>query len=165
VVKEVRGRERGPRKPDNKTLLDDRWGALCTESLKYATYFAWRAAENIRGGLEHNCPAMGAAMKSAIPNRAQTLKLLRLMGEHAPLLLLRGEADGYGDRWTLHGGEVLPAIAGWLMQSGYVADAGATEMGARRLLLTPAGVEFRRQGLDWWAQLGPLARLRVVVFG
>ncbi len=46
-----------------------------------------------------------------------------------------------------------------------LVKAGATEMGARRLLLTPAGVEFRRQGLDWWAQLGPLARLRVVVFG
>ncbi len=108
---------------------------------------------------------MGAAMKSAIPNRAQTLKLLRLMGEHAPILYLRGEDDGFGDRWTLHGGEVPPAIAGWLMQSGYVADIGATEMGARRLLLTPAGVEFRADGLRWWAQLGRLARLRVIVFG
>ena len=70
-----------------------------------------------------------------------------------------------GDRWTLHGAEVPPAIASWLMQSGYLADCGATEMGARQLLLTPAGIEFRRDGLDWWAQLGPLARLRVIVFG
>lgn len=108
---------------------------------------------------------MGAAVRTAIPNRAQTLKLLRLMGDHAPILHLRGESDGYGERWTLHGAEVPPAIAGWLMQSGYLADRGATEMGARQLLLTPAGVEFRRHGLDWWAQLGPLARLRVVVFG
>ncbi|MBI5901305.1 MAG: hypothetical protein HZB40_19055 [Rhodocyclales bacterium] len=108
---------------------------------------------------------MGAAVNSAIPHRAQTLNLLRLMGEHAPILHLRGDPDGFGERWTLHGGEVLPAIAGWLMQSGYLADAGATEMGARRLLLTPAGIEFRRQGLHWWAQLGALARLRVIVFG
>ena len=108
---------------------------------------------------------MAAATRAAIPNRAQTLKLLRLMGEHAPILYLRGEDDGFGDRWTLHGAEVPPAIASWLMQSGYLADCGATEMGARQLLLTPAGIEFRRDGLDWWAQLGPLARLRVIVFG
>lgn len=108
---------------------------------------------------------MGAAMRTAIPNRAQTLKLLRLMGDHAPILHLRGEADGYGERWTLHGAEVPPAIAGWLMQSGYVADAGATEMGAHRLLLTPDGIAFRADGLRWWAQLGPVAKLRVIVFG
>ncbi len=104
-------------------------------------------------------------MTSTIPNRAETLRLLRLMGDHAPLLMLRGDDDGFGDRWTLHGEQVQPAIAAWLMRQGYVADAGATEMGARRLLLTPAGIEFRAQGLCWWAGLGPLAKLKAILFG
>jgi hypothetical protein len=106
---------------------------------------------------------MGAAMRTAIPNRAQTLKLLRLMGDHAPILHLRGESDGYGERWTLHGAEVPPAIAGWLMRSGYLADRGATEMGARQLLLTPPASNFgamvstggrslaRWPGCAWWS--------------
>jgi hypothetical protein len=38
-------------------------------------------------------------------------------------------------------------------------------MGARRLILTPAGIEFRRQGLDWWARLGFFGRLKVMVLG
>lgn len=108
---------------------------------------------------------MESAARSAIPNRAETLKLLRLMGEHAPILMLCGDPDGFGARWTLHGCEVQPAIAGWLMREGYLADAGATEMGARRLVLTPAGIEFRRQGVGWWAGLGALGKLRAILLG
>jgi hypothetical protein len=102
---------------------------------------------------------------SRIPSRAETLKILRLMGLHAPIMMLRGEDNGFGCRWTLHGTQVQPAIAGWLMEQGYLADTGATEMGARRLILTPAGIEFRRQGLDWWARLGVFGRLKVMVLG
>ncbi len=87
------------------------------------------------------------------------------MGRHAPILWLRGSDDGFGDRWTLHGAQVEPAIACWLAEAGYIADGGATPFGARRLQLTPAGVAFREDGLRWWRELGPLARLRVILFG
>ena len=63
-----------------------------------------------------------------IPNRAQTLEILRLMGRHRPLLMLLGDDDGYGTRWLLDGQEVPPGIAKYLMQAGLVADAGATEL-------------------------------------
>lgn len=108
---------------------------------------------------------MDSPVRTDIPSRAETLKVLRLMGTHAPIMMLRGEDDGFGCRWTLHGMQVQPAIAGWLMEQGYLADAGATEMGARRLTLTPTGIEFRRQGLDWWAGLGIFGRLKVMLFG
>lgn len=100
-----------------------------------------------------------------IPDRARTLKLLRLMGRHAPIMYLRGSDDGFGDRWTLHGALVEPAIACWLTESGYIADCGATQLGARRLELTASGLEFRAAGLRWWRQLGLLGKLRVILFG
>ncbi len=108
---------------------------------------------------------MTSVAPPAIPHRAETLEILRLMGEHAPMLWLRGDDDGCGERWTLHGQQVQPAIAAWLMHLGYLADAGATEMGARRLILTPAGVEFRRQGQAWWKGLGVVGRLKAKVLG
>jgi hypothetical protein len=108
---------------------------------------------------------MDASANADIPSRAETLKLLRLMGAHAPMLMLRGEDNGFGCRWTLHGMQVQPAIADWLMKKGYLADEGPTEMGARRLGLTAEGIAFRDDGLRWWAQLGPLGRLRVILFG
>lgn len=100
-----------------------------------------------------------------IPHRAETLKVLRLMGTHAPIMMLRGEDNGFGCRWTLHGMQVQPAIAGWLMAQGYLVDTGATEMGARCLFLTPDGIEFRRKGLEWWAGLGIVGKLKVLVLG
>ncbi|MBI5110053.1 MAG: hypothetical protein HZA62_15055 [Rhodocyclales bacterium] len=102
---------------------------------------------------------------SAIPSRAETLKLLQLMGRYAPMLMLCGDDKGFGCRWTLHGMQVQPAIAGWLMEQGYLVDEGATEMGARRLVLSAAGIAFRDDGLRWWARLGPLGKLRVILFG
>jgi hypothetical protein len=108
---------------------------------------------------------MDASANADIPSRAETLKLLRLMGAHAPMLMLRGEDNGFGCRWTLHGMQVQPAIADWLMKKGYLTDEGPTEMGARRLGLTAEGIAFRDDGLRWWAQLGPLGRLRVILFG
>ena len=44
---------------------------------------------------------MDASGNSPIPNRAETLNVLRLMGDYAPMLMLRGDADGYGDRWSV----------------------------------------------------------------
>lgn len=108
---------------------------------------------------------MDAADNSSIPNRAETLQVLRLMGDYAPMLMLNGAADGFGARWSIDGNPVQPAIARWLMHEGYIADTGMTELGARRLALTAAGVEFRANGLLWWAGLGRCARLRIVIFG
>jgi len=78
---------------------------------------------------------------------------------------LRGESDGYGARWTIDGQEIQPAIATYLMNSGFIADVGATEMGARKLALTKSGVRFRSEGLEWWAGLGPLEKLKILIFG
>lgn len=108
---------------------------------------------------------MDASRNSAIPNRAETLRTLRLMGDYVPMLMLSGDADGYGARWIIDGHLVQPAIASWLMQEGFIADAGATELGVRKLALTADGIEFRRKGVLWWSGLGRLARLQIVIFG
>ncbi len=100
-----------------------------------------------------------------IPDPAQTLKVLTFMGEHAPILMLRGDDDGFGTRWTLHGQQVQPAIAQFLMQSNYLVDTGPTEMGARQLRLTEAGIEFRVAGQRWWESLGFLQKLKVRLLG
>ena len=108
---------------------------------------------------------MDAPGNARIPNRAETLKVLRLMGDYRPMLMLRGASDGYGARWTIDGQQIQPAIATWLMKSSFIADSGATEMGARKLTLTEAGARFRMDGLEWWAGLGLLEKLKVVVLG
>jgi hypothetical protein len=108
---------------------------------------------------------MDASGNTPIPNRAETLKVLRLISDYQPMLMLGGEADGYGARWTLDGNEISPAIATYLMKSGYIVAAGATEMGARKLALTEAGAQFRTDGLRWWAGLGILAKLKVTILG
>lgn len=100
-----------------------------------------------------------------MPNRAETLKVLRLMGDYQPILMLRGDTDGYGARWIIDGQQIQPAIAGYLMKSDFIADSGATEMGARKLTLTEAGIRFRTDGLAWWAGLGLFEKLKVVVLG
>lgn len=108
---------------------------------------------------------MDAPGNARIPNRAETLKVLRLMGDYRPMLMLRGASDGYGARWTIDGQQIQPAIATYLMKSSFIADSGATEMGARKLALTEAGARFRADGLAWWAGLGLLEKLKIVVFG
>lgn len=100
-----------------------------------------------------------------IPRRAETLEILRLIGRHAPLLMLAGDEDGYGARWTLDGQEVEPAIARYLMGEGYVAEFGATEFGAKKLGLTAAGTQFLRDGINWWAHLNLLQKLKIMLFG
>lgn len=100
-----------------------------------------------------------------IPSRAQTLKVLRLMGDFEPIMQLSGDADGYGSRWTLHGQEVQPAIVRYLIQAGFIADSGATELGVRKLTLTVAGNQFRESGKRWWASLNLLEKLKITVFG
>lgn len=87
------------------------------------------------------------------------------MGEHAPILMLGGDEDGYGTRWTLHGQQVQPAIARYLMKTGFIADDGATEFGARKLALTPRGSKFRKDGEEWWSSLGLLQKLKITIFG
>jgi hypothetical protein len=108
---------------------------------------------------------MDASGETPIPNRAETLKVLRLMGDYQPMLMLGGEADGYGARWTLDGNEIPPAIATYLMKSGFIAAGGATEMGARKLVLTETGAQFRTDGLLWWSGLGILGKLKVTILG
>lgn len=108
---------------------------------------------------------MNAPENAPIPSRAETLRVLRLMGDYLPMLMLAGDADGYGARWTIDGQPVQPAIATYLMKFNFVADSGATELGARKLALTEAGARFRTAGQDWWASLSLLEKLKIVVFG
>ncbi|MBS1145166.1 MAG: hypothetical protein H6R14_2572 [Proteobacteria bacterium] len=102
---------------------------------------------------------------STIPQRAETLQILRLMGSFEPILMLTGDDEGYGSRWTLSGQQVQPAIARFLMDCGFIADAGKTEFGAIKLMLTEKGKEFREKGLAWWAELNFLEKLKITVFG
>lgn len=108
---------------------------------------------------------MDTSSPPLIPNRAQTLDVLRLIGPQRPLLMLPADDDGFGTRWVLDGQQVQPGIASYLMDSGFVADTGATEFGARTLTLTESGQRFRQNGVRWWASLGVLERLKVTLFG
>jgi hypothetical protein len=100
-----------------------------------------------------------------IPNRADTLKILRLMGNHEPILMLAGDQDGYGTRWTLGGQQIEPAIARYLMEHGFIAEIHVTELGARVLALTALGLQFRQEGLHWWSQLNLVQRISATLFG
>ena len=100
-----------------------------------------------------------------IPQRAETLQVLKQMGKYDPILMLTGDDEGYGSRWTLSGQQVQPAIARFLMESGFIHDTGKTEFGARTLTLTEKGNEFRQKGLAWWSGLSFLQKLQVTVFG
>ena len=102
---------------------------------------------------------------SPIPNRVETLRVLRLMGDYEPILMLAGIDDGYGTRWTLGGQQVQPAIARYLMEAGFIAESGKTQFGARRLALTADGVRFRERGMAWWASLSFVEKLKVTVLG
>jgi hypothetical protein len=102
---------------------------------------------------------------SAVPSRAETLQILRLMGDFEPILMLTGDEEGYGSRWTLSGQQVQPAIARFLMESGFIADSGKTEFGAIKLALTEKGSEFRKKGLAWWGDLNFLQKLWITLVG
>jgi len=102
---------------------------------------------------------------SAVPSRAETLQILRLMGDFEPILMLTGDDEGYGSRWTLSGQQVQPAIARFLMESGFIADSGKTEFGAVKLALTAKGSEFREKGLAWWAEQNFLQKLKITLLG
>lgn len=108
---------------------------------------------------------MESSPTTSIPDRALVLAVLRRISEQRPLLMLPEELDGYGARWLLDGQQVLPPIAKYLMRMGFVAERGATELGAIRFLLTESGSRFRENGLLWWKGLGLLQRLQVRVFG
>lgn len=102
---------------------------------------------------------------AAIPQRAETLQVLRLISDFEPMLMLSGDDEGYGSRWTLSGQQVQPAIARYLMESGFVAEIGKTEFGARKLVLTKTGSDFRERGLRWWAELNFLQKLKITLLG
>ena len=108
---------------------------------------------------------MDTPSTTQIPNRAQTLDVLRLMGAHRPLLMLPAADDGYGTRWVIDGQQVQPGIAKFLMESGFLADHGVTEFGARTLVLTDDGQRFRENGVLWWTSLSILERLKVTFLG
>jgi len=103
-------------------------------------------------------------MPGPIPSRFEILELMRLMGRYAPVIML-GNDEGYGTRWTLHGHELQPGIVRYLMEQGYLADSGSTELGARTLRLTESGIRFREDGIAWWNSLGILEKLKVRIFG
>lgn len=100
-----------------------------------------------------------------IPLRAETLQVLRLLGPFEPILMLKGDEDGYGSRWILSGQEIQPVIACFLMDSGFIAAAGKTELGAIKLTLTEQGSEFRQKGQAWWEGLNFLQKLKVTLLG
>ncbi len=99
-----------------------------------------------------------------IPSQAQTLQILRAL-KHKPMLMLPGDKDGYGARWMVSGQEIMPAIANFLMESGYLAETGKTELGARILNLTEEGLRFREKGMAWWSSLNWLEKLKITLFG
>ena len=115
------------------------------------------------GGLELGLSA--SLSEASIPNRVETLRVLRLMGDCDPILMLVGSDDGYGTRWTLGGQQVQPAIARYLMDAGYVAENGKTQFGARRLALTADGRDFRKRGMAWWTGLSVFQKLKVTLLG
>jgi hypothetical protein len=102
---------------------------------------------------------------TTIPARAQMLTVLRYMNAREPILMLPGEDDGYGTRWTLSGQQVQPAIAQYLMARGLIAETGRTELGARKLTLTSAGLRVREEGIRWWSGLSLIEKLKVIIFG
>jgi len=110
-------------------------------------------------------PHMSSPAKTSIPGRAEALELLKLLDDEEPILMLRGDDDGYGSRWIIRGQQVQPAIARYLMNAGFIADAGATELGARRLTLTTAGAQFRQDGVDWWASLSFFQKVKIRILG
>lgn len=101
---------------------------------------------------------------ATIPHRAETLQVLRLI-INEPILMLTGDDEGYGSRWTISGQQVQPAIARYLMESGFVAEIGKTEFGARKLALTVSGNQFREKGLTWWGELSLFQKIRVTLLG
>jgi hypothetical protein len=108
---------------------------------------------------------MSSFPPTIVPNRAQTLDVLRLLGTHRPVLMLPGGDDGYGTRWVLDGQQVAPAIIKYLMVSGFVAETGVTEFGARELTITDSGRRFRERGVLWWKGLGFFQRLKIRLLG
>ena len=100
-----------------------------------------------------------------IPLRAETLQILRLLGPFEPILMLKGDEDGYGSRWTISGQEIQPVIARFLMDSGFITAAGKTELGVIKLTLTEQGSEFRQKGQAWWEGLNFLQKLKVTLLG
>lgn len=108
---------------------------------------------------------MSSTSPSTIPNRVETLRVLRLMGDYEPILMLTGSDDGYGTRWTLSGQQVQPAIARYLMETGFVAETGKTQFGARKLALTADGRRFRDNGVRWWDSLSLFEKLKATIFG
>ena len=105
------------------------------------------------------------AANTLIPHRAETLQVLRLMGDFHPMIMLCGADDGFGTRWLLEGHQVQPAIASYLMRAGFIAESGTTELGARQLGLTAIGKQFLDCGLRWWNGLSLVERLGARVFG
>lgn len=103
-------------------------------------------------------------MLPSIPHRAETLQVLRLIVSE-PILMLAGDDDGCGSRWTIGGQQIQPAIARYLMESGFVVDIGKTELGARKLALTETGIQFRETGLHWWSELNLVQRIRITLLG
>jgi len=102
---------------------------------------------------------------SSIPQRAETLQILRMISEFEPMLMLTGDDEGYGSRWTLSGQQVQPAIARFLMESGFIVKIGKTEFGAIKLSLSDKGSQFREKGVLWWSELNFMEKMKIRIFG
>lgn len=120
---------------------------------------------NLRPVKEVKWAFMTVPSRSPIPNRAQTLDVLLLMGRHRPVIMLQGSDDGAGTRWALDGQQVQPVIIKYLMQAGFVAETRKTSFGARELTITESGRRFREKGVIWWKSLGHFQRMKVRLFG
>ena len=104
-------------------------------------------------------------MHHSIPSRAETLEILRMMGDFEPILMLASDGEGYGTRWTLHGQELPSPIVRYLLEEGCLAPDGITEMGARKLVLTAEGATFRDDGNQWWSELSVFQRIKIRLLG
>lgn len=137
---------------------------MCNSARRYRHYRSIRPCMATLQRFIIEC-SMNASPTHLIPDRAQTLVVLRLLRQRRPMLMLKGDDDGYGSRWLLDGQQVQPVIAKYLMDAGFIADTGATELGARKLALTESGTQLLENGLLWWKSLGFLQRLRIMILG
>jgi hypothetical protein len=102
---------------------------------------------------------------TTIPARAQTLTVLRYMSPREPILMLPGEEDGYGTRWDAEWSAGPTCHRAVPHGRGLIAETGRTELGARKLTLTTAGLRVREDGIHWWSGLSLSEKLRVIIFG
>ena len=69
---------------------------------------------------------MAPASPRAIPNRAQTLDVLRLMGRYRPLLMLPGDESPLTEAWEIQ--DRLDDLIELIIDGGYCGTTPTTEI-------------------------------------